>query len=341
MVRRKTFYSLALFLVLAGTLVGAQPLKTLVYPDQVRLGEPFSVAVLIPKDSTATYTASLLRKDRELTTTVLLDYFEGSDGNTIRAGLLAVPNEGSPGPALLRLREGHPGAIQTGTSTLGTPEVETLDIPMIIVDRQFSSETIPLDRLNTELLTKPDPKKTAEATELWKILIQTNPHFLANTPFVQPVTSERRTSGFGDRRIYVYADGKRERSVHGGIDFAVPRGTQVHACADGVVSLAEFRIVTGNSVAIEHWPGLYSLYYHLDSINVKVGDRLRQGDIIGQSGSTGLSTGPHLHWEIRLHGQSTDPDIFTTQSVLDKDRIVGKIYEKVASPNGSATNSDR
>jgi murein DD-endopeptidase MepM/ murein hydrolase activator NlpD len=189
------------------------------------------------------------------------------------------------------------------------------------------SETIPLDSSNTELLTKPDPKKTAEAERLWKMLLRTNPHFLANTPFMQPVTTERRTSGFGDRRTYVYADGKREKRVHGGIDFGVKMGTEVHACADGLVTLAEFRIVTGNSIAIEHWPGLYSLYYHLDSLKVKVGDPVRQGEVIGLSGSTGLSTGPHLHWEIRLHGQSTDPDIFTTQSVLDKDRRIGKIYE--------------
>ena len=335
MVRLKLPYSLALLFIFAGTIAGAQPLKALVYPDHPRLGEPFSVAVVVPKSSTATYTASLLLKDRELTTTVLLNYFEGSDGNTIRAGLLTVPSDGAPGPAVLRLQEKSAeaidtaasivGVINTGTSTAGIPKVETVDIPVIIGVRNFFSETIPLDRSNTELLAKPDPQKTAEAERLWKMLAQTNPHFLANTPFVQPVTSERRTSGFGDRRTYVYADGQRERSVHGGIDFGVPRGTEVHACADGIVTLAEFRIVTGNSIAIEHWPGLYSLYYHLDSIKVKVGDRVLQGGVIGRSGSTGLSTGPHLHWEIRIHGQSTDPDIFTAQPVLDKDRIIGKM----------------
>lgn len=341
MVRIKPPYSFTLLLLLVGTLVGAQPLKTLVYPDHFRLGEPFSVAVLVPKLSTATYTASLFFKERELTTTILLDYFEGPDGNTVRAGLLTVPNEGSPGRALLRLRKKSNGAIDTGTSNIGAPDVETVDIPVTIDDRNFFSETIPLDRSNTELLTQQDSQKTAEAERLWKMLMKTNPHFLANTPFVQPVISERRTSSFGDRRTYVYPNGKKEKSVHGGIDFGVPRGTEVHACADGLVTLAEFRIVTGNSIAIEHWPGLYSLYYHLDSLKVKVGDRLRQGEAIGLSGSTGLSTGPHLHWEIRLHGQSTDPDIFTAQSVLDKDRIVGKMYEKVVSPDGLATNSDR
>ncbi len=339
MVRIKTFYSLAFLLVWALALVEPQTLKTLVYPDTPLPGDPVSVAVLVPKTSATIYTAGLLLKEKELTATVLLDYYEGTDGNTVRVGLLTVPNEASSGPALVRLRAKAPGGIEAGT--IGTSDSDPIDIPIKIGERKFFSETIPLDRTNTDLLTKVDPQKTAEAERLWNMLMETKAHFWTNAPFIQPVTTERRTSGFGDRRIYIYADGKRERSVHGGIDFGVKRGTEVRACADGQVTMAEFRIVTGNSIAIEHWPGLYSLYYHLDSLNVTVGDRIHQGDVIGLSGSTGLSTGPHLHWEIRLHGQSTDPDIFITQPVLDKDRIIGRIYETIAGPNGLATNSDR
>ena len=69
-------------------------------------------------------------------------------------------------------------------------------------------------------------------------------------------------------------------------------------------------------MVIEHMPGLYSLYYHLDSMNVKVGDMVKAGDMVGLSGSTGLATGPHLHWEVRLNGEAVNPDFFTEKSFL-------------------------
>ena len=80
--------------------------------------------------------------------------------------------------------------------------------------------------------------------------------------------------------------------------------------------MAESRISSGLSVVIEHMPGLYSLYYHLDSMNVKVGDMVKSGDKVGLSGSTGLATGPHLHWEVRLNGEAVNPDFFTEKSFL-------------------------
>jgi murein DD-endopeptidase MepM/ murein hydrolase activator NlpD len=85
------------------------------------------------------------------------------------------------------------------------------------------------------------------------------------------------------------------------------------------------RIVTGNSVVIEHLPGVYSLYYHLDKIEVKEGDIVEAGTLLGLSGATGLATGPHLHWEVRVNGENTDPDVFTTRPILDKSLILSKL----------------
>ena len=84
----------------------------------------------------------------------------------------------------------------------------------------------------------------------------------------------------------------------------------MRSAQEGKVVLAEFRISTGWSVVIEHLPGLYSLYYHLSSLNVKEGDRVKSGEKIGLSGSTGLATGPHLHWEVRLNAGAVKPDFF-------------------------------
>ena len=125
--------------------------------------------------------------------------------------------------------------------------------------------------------------------------------------------------------MYSYIDGSNDSSVHAGIDFGVPRGTEVRACAAGRVVFAGYRIVTGNSVIIEHLPGVYSLYYHMDKINVSEGSVAESGALLGVSGSTGLSTGPHLHWEIRVSTEYADPDIFMSRAVLDKKEILNRM----------------
>jgi murein DD-endopeptidase MepM/ murein hydrolase activator NlpD len=92
------------------------------------------------------------------------------------------------------------------------------------------------------------------------------------------------------------------------------------------VVLARPRIVTGNSVVIEHLPGVYSLYYHLDTIAVSEGEMVQTASLLGTSGSTGLATGPHLHWEIRVSGENTDPDALVARPILDRDAILAKLY---------------
>jgi murein DD-endopeptidase MepM/ murein hydrolase activator NlpD len=84
------------------------------------------------------------------------------------------------------------------------------------------------------------------------------------------------------------------------------------------VVLAKERIITGNSVVIEHLPGVFSLYYHLQDIEVQEGQRLFQGQRIGTVGMTGLATGPHLHWELRVSGVAVDPDFFVGRPVIDR-----------------------
>ena len=110
--------------------------------------------------------------------------------------------------------------------------------------------------------------------------------------------------------MFEYTDKKTSTSLHYGIDYGVPTGTPVHSCAEGKVVLAENRISTGWSVVVEHLPGLYSLYYHMDSLNVQEGQYVKQGEKLGLSGATGLATGPHLHWEVRLNMGAVNPEFF-------------------------------
>lgn len=94
---------------------------------------------------------------------------------------------------------------------------------------------------------------------------------------------------------------------HNGIDFGSGRGTEIYAAGDGKVILSEFNNSFGNYIVIEHKNGQSSAYAHLDKLAISKGDVVTKGQIIGYSGSTGRSTGPHLHYEVRVNGTPVDP----------------------------------
>jgi murein DD-endopeptidase MepM/ murein hydrolase activator NlpD len=87
------------------------------------------------------------------------------------------------------------------------------------------------------------------------------------------------------------------------------------------------RIVSGNSVVIEHMPGVYSLYYHMDKLAVNQGDMVQTGTRLGDAGATGFATGAHLHYEIRISTEYVDPAAFMGRKILDKDAILTVLNE--------------
>jgi murein DD-endopeptidase MepM/ murein hydrolase activator NlpD len=123
------------------------------------------------------------------------------------------------------------------------------------------------------------------------------------TPLAAGVAYEF-SSPFGSRRTYGSAAGL---TAHAGEDYAAPPGTPVLAPAAGVVALAEPLFVRGNAVVLDHGHGVFTGYWHLETLGVKAGERVSPGQVIGAVGSTGLSTGPHLHWELRIAGVAVDP----------------------------------
>ncbi|AXT25745.1 M23 family peptidase [Ruegeria sp. AD91A] len=146
----------------------------------------------------------------------------------------------------------------------------------------------------------------ARANTLLKQMDQLNLYRLAaeKAPFANPVHSAVRfTSGYGNRR-----DPKSGgRRMHNGVDFAGPQGTDIFATADGVVTHAGWQSGFGRLVKIKHAFGIETLYAHNTKINVKVGQRVSRGDHIADMGSTGRSTGTHLHYEVRVNGKPVNP----------------------------------
>jgi murein DD-endopeptidase MepM/ murein hydrolase activator NlpD len=114
------------------------------------------------------------------------------------------------------------------------------------------------------------------------------------------------SSGFGMRDHPRYG----VRKMHTGMDITMPNGTPLHATADGVVSFSDRSGGNGNIVVIEHGHGLSTVYAHNTRNSVKAGQTVKRGDVIAYSGSTGISTGPHVHYEVWRNGQSVNPEPF-------------------------------
>jgi murein DD-endopeptidase MepM/ murein hydrolase activator NlpD len=122
-------------------------------------------------------------------------------------------------------------------------------------------------------------------------------------PSLMPVDAPAMTSGFGMRVHPILG----VRRGHKGIDLASPTGTPIHAAADGVISRADWFSSYGLYVSIEHGGQIETRYGHMSRLNVAAGQMVHKGDIIGYVGTTGRSTGPHLHYEVRIAGQAVNP----------------------------------
>ena len=159
----------------------------------------------------------------------------------------------------------------------------------------------PLDDKARAALDEGDQRVAALMQELETVNLM---RFAADRmPFGEPVMAGRLTSGFGPR-----ADPKgRGHSMHEGMDFAGPRGTPIHATADGIVTFSGRQSGYGILVKIRHAFGFETVYAHLNRARVKPGQRVARGDRIGDMGSTGRSTGTHVHYEIRIDNRPVNP----------------------------------
>lgn len=148
-----------------------------------------------------------------------------------------------------------------------------------------------------------------------------------SVPSAKPLANAALTSSYGVRTHPVLG-GKR---MHSGLDLASPTGTPVYATADGYVSRSGVVGAYGNLVELNHGAGMQTRYGHLSALLVAPGQRVTKGQLIGRVGSTGRSTGPHLHYEVRIDGAAMNPELFVrTQDYVMAAKGRGNLAEKLA-----------
>jgi murein DD-endopeptidase MepM/ murein hydrolase activator NlpD len=151
-----------------------------------------------------------------------------------------------------------------------------------------------LERIEKESQMMREARIAAEKTDT----------FFPYSGFIKPIENARQSSVFGSQRIL---NGVK-KDPHYGVDYAAPKGTKIKAAADGVVRFkGDDFYYSGNFVFLDHGFGLTTIYIHMDTVYVKEGRRIAKGDILGEVGTTGRSTGPHLHWGALWYNKRVDP----------------------------------
>ena len=195
-----------------------------------------------------------------------------------------------------------PGELKIKVST---PQ-GTTEVPFRITDKKY----------RTQYLTIKDQRKVEpNPDDLKRIGLETKRSDTALSKFTAltapslqllPPIEGVRSDSYGSRRVF----NGQPRNPHSGMDIAAPKGTPIKSPAAGTVVEAGEFFFNGNTLYIDHGDGLVTMYCHLDTIKVKLGDQVAQGELIGTVGATGRVTGPHLHWGVALNRAMVDPALF-------------------------------
>jgi len=307
-------------LVLATAISGCSAIPLLISPTSTPTPTPTSTPTATPT-STPTPTATATPTVVPLTLSLRLEpdsvpqgqigtlIVESNRPATVTASLQGKPfqlfQDGNRWYGLVGIWAGtQPGTWPVLVTAVG-PEGGSALIErgeLRISARKFDFEAIDLTEDTLNLLLDQDALQK-EAQMLADLLAPRTPRRLWQGTFQRPVQGEV-SSTYGMRRSY---NGGPPGEYHGGLDLATDEGVPVGAANSGQVVFAGPLKVRGNVVIIDHGWGLYSGYFHMSALKVATGDEVQKGQPIGLVGSTGLSTGPHVHWAMWLGGYSIDP----------------------------------
>lgn len=211
---------------------------------------------------------------------------------------------GSDGTFVLGLDRDAPAAA---TLTVRTAHGKVSNVALKIAQRQYRIERV--QGLPQKTVT-PDPETAARIEREQAAVAAARKRDDAREDFLHgfalPVEGARISGVYGSQRV----DNGTPKAPHMGLDMAVPVGTPVHAPAAGVVTFAEPDLVlTGGTVLIDHGFGLSSSFLHMSRLDVKAGDRVERGKVIGAAGMTGRASGPHVHWGFNWFDVRLDPSL--------------------------------
>jgi murein DD-endopeptidase MepM/ murein hydrolase activator NlpD len=199
---------------------------------------------------------------------------------------------------------GIPLTIKPGTSQQVNSGGRNL--PFSVGSKKYPEQHI---TLKNQRQVNPNPDDLKRIEQELDVQIRAYRSFTPGTPsnllLDKPVDGPM-SSKFGVRRFF----NGEERNPHAGLDFAVPAGTLIKSPAAGKVILIGNYFFNGNTVFVDHGQGFISMFCHMSKIDVKVGDTVPRGGVVGRVGSTGRATGPHMHWNVSLNDARVDPAIF-------------------------------
>jgi murein DD-endopeptidase MepM/ murein hydrolase activator NlpD len=267
--RARALVAAGIFVVVFFRAAPLQAQKCAVLPAQVKLGE--TLRITCPAEFRS---AKLNERSTKL-------YLQ-PDGK--RFGLLPISVKDAPGKISLLISRTDDNTPQT--------------LPVVIRKTIFPSQNVKLAPEIEALHSTPEEiallssfREAISETRSWA------------DPLAPPV-SGCMTSPFGVKRLH---NGKPTGEYHGGVDQRTPEGESIRAVAAGTVTFAKQFNVLGNAVGIDHGQGLESMYLHMSRLVVAPGAAVQRGDILGYAGSTGRSTGPHLHWVLYVNGVNVNP----------------------------------
>lgn len=190
---------------------------------------------------------------------------------------------------------------------------EKAEFPINLRAREFRTRKLKVAPQYIEPPIEMRERIEREAELIGIVLSMVTPEWLGNGSFIWPHWG-RITAYFGDQRLY----NNRRTSFHNGIDIAAAQGEPVVASNSGLVRLASNFYFSGKMVIIDHGLGLFTAYHHLDKILVRREQKVNKGEVIGLAGNSGLSTGSHLHWSVRVGRSRIDPMSLLSLSFPEK-----------------------
>lgn len=206
---------------------------------------------------------------------------------------------------------GIPLATKVGRHTLQVYSGNgTTTVPFEVTDKSYRTQKLTIKNQRQVDPAPEDLKRIQQEQERSNAALSKFTTTGAPQLSLLPPVKGVRSDSYGSRRIF----NGQPRNPHSGMDIAAGIGTPIQSPAAGKVVEAGNFFFNGNTLYIDHGYGLVTMYCHLDSIAVKVGDELKAGDVIGKVGATGRVTGPHLHWGVALNRAMVDPELFLGES---------------------------